>query len=420
MINSLIRFAVQFEGRKFLKMKKVDQAFDRTNKNSKFKNKASLYVHIPFCRRLCPYCSFNRYSYNEDKTRLYFANLKKEVGYYIDRGFSFDQVYFGGGTPTVDINQLLDFLDYLHESFTIKQISLETNPTDVNKNDLKELLNRKVKRFSIGIQSFNNDILKNTGRSYIPGEELVERIKIAKGIFDTLNIDLIFNMPGQTIEQFKQDVDIFKDLEIDQVTFYPLMPSSRRKSALERRFNKINTAQEQKLYQVILDEIFHDKHFTASTPWCFTRVSRDKKMIDEYIVDYDDYVGTGAGAVSQVGGIFYTNSFSLERYDKLINKGRLPVVSYFPLPLRDSFRYFLLTKLFGLKLNGKAFEERFNRNLEKTLWLELLILKNMGIVRKRNGMMRVTENGLYHVSTLMKEFFTALNNLRELYITHEL
>jgi coproporphyrinogen III oxidase-like Fe-S oxidoreductase len=399
---------------------RVDSKFDEIHEKSRFKDKASLYVHVPFCRRLCPYCSFNRYHYNENNAKDYFENLTREIEFYRSRGFVFDQVYFGGGTPTADMPRLLSFLDFLSDNFNIKQVSLETNPSDVNQINLKDLASKNVKRLSIGIQSFEDGILKSTGRGYLSGEELKETIASAKGIFNTLNIDLIFNFPTQTVEQFKRDITTFKELDIDQVTFYPLMPSPRRKNALEKRFNRIDISQETKMYQLILDELLDGGVYAASTPWCFTRISRDKQMIDEYIVDYDDYVGTGSGAVSQLGGVFYVNSFSLERYGRMVKKGRLPVIGWRPLSTRETHQYFLLTKLFGLKVDKNAFQQRFGREMASTLRLEILILKSLGMVKERDGIMLVTKRGMFHVSTLMKEFFASLNGLREYCITNKL
>ena len=91
----------------------------------------SLYIHIPFCRKLCPFCCFNRYLFKEDKAREYFLCLRKELDLYIQRGFTFNSFYFGGGTPTILMDELISFIDYLKHRFIVKEISLETTPNEL-------------------------------------------------------------------------------------------------------------------------------------------------------------------------------------------------------------------------------------------------------------------------------------------------
>src|SRR4030067_3158521 len=104
MINLFSRTAAAFtrnEGKKFLKLiPSVDETVFGTSADN-LKTRTSLYVHIPFCRSLCPFCCFNRYLFREDQARQYFVQLKKEMTFYLDRGFKFSDFYFGGGTPTI-------------------------------------------------------------------------------------------------------------------------------------------------------------------------------------------------------------------------------------------------------------------------------------------------------------------------------
>jgi coproporphyrinogen III oxidase-like Fe-S oxidoreductase len=162
------------------------------------------------------------------------------------------------------------------------------------------------------------------GRNNGPADEVKRRLLMAEGQFDTLNVDFVFNFPGQTVEQFARDVAAFKELGIDQATFYPLMASPHKKDALERRFNIVDNSREKQFYNIILKTLYHE-NYTASTAWCF---SRGERMIDEYIIDHDDYVGIGAGSVSIVRGNFYVNSFSLDRYHELISSCALPIIGW--------------------------------------------------------------------------------------------
>jgi coproporphyrinogen III oxidase-like Fe-S oxidoreductase len=217
---------------------------------------ASLYIHIPFCRTLCPFCCFNRYLLDEVQARRYFVSLKKEVELYAERGFRFSDFYFGGGTPTVLMDELLGFLDFLKKNFNVRQISMETTHREITPEVIVALKKAGVNRLSIGLQSLDNDLLKAMGRLVGSGEEAVEKLKMAQGQFDTVNADFIFNFPTQTIAQFEKDVATFKELGLDQATFYPLMPSPHKKSSLERRFQKVDTSREKVFYDVILRELY--------------------------------------------------------------------------------------------------------------------------------------------------------------------
>jgi coproporphyrinogen III oxidase-like Fe-S oxidoreductase len=414
MIAQIAGFITRQEGRKFRYLAPINESVinpDRLGKGDRI----SLYVHIPFCRSLCPFCCFNRYLFEEDLARRYFNDLKQELAIYRGRGFSFSDIYFGGGTPTVLMDELGEFIGYLRKQFNIKQISLETTPRELTAQNIKLLKEYGVNRLSVGVQSFDEQVLKTMGRVNGPAAEVKSRLLKAEGQFGTLNVDFVFNFPGQTVEQFAADVKVFKELGIDQATFYPLMASPHKKNAMERRFNRVDNSRERRFYDVILKQLYHGGYKT-STAWCF---SRGERMIDEYIIESDDYIGIGAGSVSIVGGNFYVNSFALEHYHKLIAGGKLPIVGWRELSEKEKLRYYLLTKLFGMKLDSAAFRQRFGGQISQKLWLELSFLKAGGVVAGKD-VLRVTEKGMYPVSVMMREFFAALNTLREYHIEHQI
>jgi len=415
MIPGIVSFVTRREGRKF---RHLSPAIDESLINSERLGRGagiSLYVHIPFCRSLCPFCCFNRYLFQEDLARRYFIDLKKELEIYVRRGFTFSSIYFGGGTPTVLMDELGAFIENLRQQYRISQISLETTPRELTQQNIELLKKAGINRLSVGVQSFDEQVLKTMGRVNGPPEEVRSRLLMAQGQFDTLNVDFVFNFPGQTIEQFAADVTAFKELGIDQATFYPLMASPHKKDAMERRFNRVDNSRERQFYDVILSQLYHGG-YTASTAWCF---SRGERLIDEYIVEFDDYIGIGAGSVSMVQGNFYVNTFSLDRYHELNESGRLPIVGWRKLSDRENRRYYLLTKLFGMNLDTEVFRRRFGEDITGKLWPELAFLKTFGLL-SGNGTLYVTEKGMYPVSVMMRDFFAALNTLREYYIEHQI
>ncbi len=413
MPSGILNCITRREGRKFLRL---NAAFDDSIiNNTTCRTDMPLYVHIPFCRSLCPFCCFNRYLYKEDLARRYFVDLRRELELYVKRGFQFSSIYFGGGTPTVLMDELISFIEYLRQQFKVREISLETTSGELTEQNIRLLKRAGINRLSIGVQSFNEETLRTMGRVNGPADEVKRRLLMAEGQFDTLNVDFVFNFPGQTLEQFAADIAAFKELQLDQATFYPLMASPHKRDKLERKFNRVDGSREKQFYQVLMKELCQDG-YNASTVWCF---SRGDRMIDEYIINSDDYIGIGSGSVSMVQGNFLVNSFSLEHYHELVSQDRLPVVGWRRLSERENLRYYLLTKLFGMELDAEQFSHRFGADLGQKLRLELTFLKASGLV-SGDKTLRVTGRGMYPVSVMMRHFFTALNTLREYCIERQI
>ena len=416
MIPEIAGYITRSEGRKFLKLSdKIDDSLinhDLLRPGEQL----SLYIHIPFCRKLCPFCCFNRYLFNAEKARAYFIQLRHELDIYIQRGFSFSDFYFGGGTPTILMPELLSFISYIKEKFVVRNISLETTPQEITRETVAALKKVGINRLSLGVQSFDEEMLKSMGRTVCTAKEAKDKIGMALDQFETVNIDLIFNFPFQTLEKFRSDINLFKEMDINQVTFYPLMPSPHKKSAMERRFSRVENSREKQYYDLILKEIF-DQNYHASTVWCF---SKGERIIDEYIVNYADYVGIGAGSVSLINGIFYVNSFSLEKYGDHLSKNRLPISCRRNLSEKEYLRYYLLTKLFGTRINKVQFKQEFGSDIYQKLGTELRLLKLAGAISETTDEIRVKRRGMYIVSVMMREFFAGLNTLRELGIENQI
>ena len=173
---------------------------------SNTEKKYLLYIHIPFCESLCPYCSFNRFIFDEAKASSYFEQLRTELRLVAKKGYDFSAVYIGGGTPTIIIDELCKTIDLANELFSIQEISCETNPNHLIPENLKQLLGR-VHRLSVGMQSFNDDLLKQMKRfdKYGSGVENLKRFQEIAGLFPTMNIDMIFNFPHQTDSVLRED-----------------------------------------------------------------------------------------------------------------------------------------------------------------------------------------------------------------------
>jgi menaquinone C8-methyltransferase len=371
----------------------------------------TLYLHIPFCESLCPYCSFNRFMFDEEKARGYYSQLRKEMKMAYELGYRFSSLYIGGGTPTIIIDELCETIDYARELFPIHEVSCETNPNHLIPEYINKLEGR-VQRLSVGVQSFDNDLLEQMGRfqKFGPGEEIQERIREAAPHFPSLNVDMIYNFPNQTEEILKRDLDFVTHSGAQQTTFYPLMTSPSVSRSLDRSVGKVNYGREAKFYEVILNQL--SAEFKPMSAWTFLR--KGTGMLDEYIVESEEYVGLGSGAFSFLNGTLYVNTFSPREYGKAIDAGRMSISAKQDYGKREKMRYRFMMELFSLQFNRQRFKASFETPVEMGLTIEMLFMFLAGSFAKMDrDTFTLTPRGKYLSVVMMREFFSGVNNVRD-------
>jgi menaquinone C8-methyltransferase len=370
-----------------------------------------LYVHVPFCPVLCPFCSFHRVELREDKARRYFPALWLQIEGYADAGFQLSGVYVGGGTPTADPEALRATLALIRRRFGVLPISVETNPSDLRPGITDMLVEAGVSRLSVGVQSFDDGLLRRMGRyeKYGSGIEVRERLRSVAGLFPTLNVDMIFNLPGQSEVDLDRDVQaIIDEPSIDQVSFYPLMSTAATRRAMRGSMGDATADHEARYFQRLRSALEHTHR--PSSVWCF---ARHAGMIDEYIVTDDEYLGAGSGAFGYLDGTFYSNTFSLARYAACLGSGRSPVTMYRQMGRREQMRYDFLVKLFGLSVAKAALEEKYGGRFLRTMWPEIAFFKSLGALRDDGATLSLTEAGMYAWVVMMREFLSGVNRFRE-------
>jgi len=368
-------------------------------------------MHIPFCVQLCPYCSFHRYPFEEDAVRAYFKALRKELMIYADRGFRFSSVYVGGGTPTVLMDELFETIGLIETLFKPGEISVETNPDRLERDQITSLANAGVRRVSVGIQSFSDEILKAIGRyeKYGSGAELARKVFDALGSVETLNVDMIYNFPIQDSSMLEHDLATLLKILPDQVTFYPLMISQATHKQMESIMGGVSPGKEKVFYHMITSTL--EPLYQPNSAWCFSRGG--SPMIDEYVVGGEEYVGAGSGAFGLVGGAIYANTFSLGEYVQSLESGRLPIRHRKVFSLHEMARYSLLMNLFGLKLDLALFKQRFGHSIWYLLGPEIFFFMLTGAISIAPSQLRLTSRGRYYWVIMMREFFTGVDNFRD-------
>lgn len=376
-------------------------------------NRYMLYVHVPFCQRLCPYCSFNRFPFSQERAVPYFTRLREEMCMVSELGYDFESMYVGGGTPTIMLDELCSTIDLARQLFSIKEVSSETNPNHLLPAYVEKLAPR-VQRFSVGVQSFDDALLTQMERydKYGSGEQIVERLRTIEGAFHSLNVDMIFNFPSQTAEMLARDVELLRESGCNQTTFYPLMASPVVNRQLARTVGRVDYGREARYYEQLSDGLVADGMFQHATAWTFSRVAG--QMIDEYIVDYEEYVGIGSGAFSYVDGSIYVNTFSLRDYDALIGAGRMSVSAARTFGPKERMRYRFLMQLFGLSLDKAAFKADFGMSIEQGLPMEMGFMRAVGAFDRDDAdALTLTPKGRYLMVAMMREFFVGVNNVRD-------
>lgn len=380
-----------------------------------------LYMHVPFCERLCPYCSFNRFPFAEDRARPYFENMRKEMRMLKDLGYDFDSAYIGGGTPTIMLDELCETIDLARELFNIKEVSSETNPNHLVPSYLEKLQGR-VQRLSVGVQSFDDGLLKQMDRydKYGSGQQIIERIQEASPYFTSMNADMIFNFPAQTEDILINDIERAIESGASQVTFYPLMASPSVQKSLARTVGKVDYSREQRFYTII-DELMAggpNPLFTHSDAWAYSRKKssedQGENMVDEYIIDYEEYPAIGSGGITYLGSNLYVNTFSVTDYNKCIEAGHMSIMGKTTFGKRERMRYRFMMQLFGLRLDKRQFKKDFGCSIEVGLPVEMAFMRASGAFATDNAdELTLTPKGRYLMVVMMREFFIGVNNLRD-------
>ena len=371
-----------------------------------------LYAHIPFCKTLCSYCTFHRFLFKEHKAREYFVNLRKEMDYVKALGYDFTSMYIGGGTTTILEDELIRTIEHARTLFPgIKEVSCETDPLQIATPTFRNLKGL-VDRMSIGVQSFNDDILKMTERydKFGSGALIYERLQEALELFPTTNVDMIFGFRGQDLEMLQRDMDLLVELNPRQITTYPLMVTSQTRKSVKQTIaaKGIELADQ---YAVIMNPL--GNHYRQLTSWTFGRTHDEG--FDEYVVDHDEYLGVGSGAFSFLGSSLYVNTFSLRRYNERIKEGKTGVERRRQFDKHAVLQYRLLLGLFSARLSRKYFREVHGVDLDKALFKEMLGLRIAGAIKDNPedpDNLIVTDAGKFLGLVMMKAFYSGMDNVR--------
>ncbi|HEO7230424.1 TPA: oxygen-independent coproporphyrinogen III oxidase [Streptococcus agalactiae] len=371
------------------------------------KKPTSAYVHIPFCTRICYYCDFSKVFIKNQPVDAYLQALIREF-----RSYDITELrtlYIGGGTPTsisaVQLDYLLTELSRDLNLNTLEEFTIEANPGDLTVDKIEVLQKSAVNRVSLGVQTFNDKHLKRIGRSHneVQIYSTIDALKTAG--FQNISIDLIYALPGQTMDDVRSNVAKALSLNIPHLSLYSLILEHHTVFMNKMRRGKLHLPTEDleaEMFEYIISEMERNgfEHYEISN---FTKPGFESRHNLMYW-DNVEYYGVGAGASGYLDGIRYRNRGPIQHYLKGVSEGnaRLSEEVLSKNEMMEEELFLGLRKKKGVSI-GK-FEQKFGTSFEKRYGQIVQELQSDGLLKENNGFIQMTKKGLFLGDTVAEKF----------------
>ena len=360
-----------------------------------------LYIHIPFCARICPYCDFNKRVSNDLMMNRYKDKLIEELSFYKDSLKSVETIYIGGGTPSFypyieDV--LIKINEYINIS-NIKEFSIESTPETIL--NIKDLLPKYgINRVSIGVESLNPKTLEYLNRkntSYLALKNIIEELN--KVGIDNINLDFIYSLPFETIDTIKKELDEIKLLNIKHISFYDLIIEEKTKLYFDLKNNKVNLPSEDD--NILMRDLIEEK----LAEFGFNRYEISNYSKDGYesihnlsYWDLEDYLGIGVNSHSLVDNKRFSNTPNLKEY--LDSKTFIDIKEYYEYDKKKE--YFLM----GLRKTKGVSIKEYKKINDIDIFKEFNLNKHIdeGLLEVDGDYLRFTKNGLHLGNIVFEEF----------------
>lgn len=265
----------------------------------------SVYIHIPWCLKKCPYCDFNSHALRKEDAfpeETYVNAVTRDLESALPHvwGRQVISVFFGGGTPSLfsaqSIDKILTAIRTLLPLEPMAEITLEANPGTFETQKFAEFRSAGINRLSVGIQSFNLQHLRALGRVH-SADEAYRAVAIAQNIFDNINLDLMYALPGQTVEEARRDAETACSFSVAHLSIYHL---TLEPNTLFHRFPPALPTDEQSAdMQDQIEHVLRENHYMHYETSAFAHRGRESFHNTNYWL-FGDYIGIGAGAHSKI------------------------------------------------------------------------------------------------------------------------
>ena len=369
-----------------------------------------LYIHIPFCDRICNYCDFIAFQGANSKIKEYVEALKKEIELKGNKNFLIDSIFIGGGTPSfIDGKYIFEILEKVKENFTVLdniEISIETNPKTFDEKKLEYYKSAEINRVSIGVQSFNDVILKELGRNH-NSKEAFDSIELVKKFDFDINLDLIFGYQSQIIEDILYDFEMVKNINPEHISYYALIIEEKTKfKALQNagKLDFLDEETERKMYHLIvekLEEMGMNQYEVSN----FAKVGKESVHNKKYW-NCKEYLGLGISAHSYLNDERFSNTVNLTKYIKELQNGNIPVDFREKLDMpTKKFEYIIM----NMRLKEGFLISDYNRLFESDFLEENKKAVKIGL---ENNVVEINDDRIYFTKRgfdIMDSFFVNCN-----------
>ena len=367
----------------------------------------SAYVHIPFCTQICYYCDFSKVFIKNQPVDSYLEHLIEEYDSYDIKKLR--TLYIGGGTPTaLSAPQLAFLLEKLTDKLDLsylEELTIEANPGDLDQEKIAVLKDSPVNRVSLGVQTFNDRMLKQIGRSHLEKDIYENIANLKKAGFDNISIDLIYALPKQTMEDVKTNVAKAIALDIPHMSLYSLILENHTVFMNRMRRGKLPLPKEDleaEMFEYIIAELEKAgfEHYEISN---FSKPGFESRHNLMYW-DNAEYYGIGAGASGYVDGVRYKNHGPIRHYLQAVEAGNARVQEEV-LTLHEKMEeemFLGLRKKSGV--SKKRFEEKFGLSFEDQYGSVVSELTEQDLLVPDRDIVRMTKQGLFLGDTVAEKF----------------
>ncbi|KYH34518.1 oxygen-independent coproporphyrinogen-III oxidase-like protein YqeR [Clostridium tepidiprofundi DSM 19306] len=367
----------------------------------------ALYIHIPFCKQKCFYCDFKSYSGKDELMNDYIEALCKEIERNNDKVFK--TIFIGGGTPTyLSEDNLIALLKTINALKTSEELefTIEGNPGTFTKRKLKILKDMGVNRLSIGVQAWQDFLLKNLGRihtiqEFITGYELARQMG-----FTNINVDLMFGLPEQTLNHWEETLTNIVKLNPEHVSCYSLIIEEGTPFFNKYEEGKLTLPDEdteRSMYHIAL-EILESRGYNQYEISNFSLPNCECKHNLAYW-ELGEYIGCGVSAHSYVDGYRVENIHSIKEYIRRMNNKLSPVFSAHKNSKNDDIEEFMFMGLRKIKgISKEEFKIRFSTGIYEIYRDVIRKFKYSGLLIEDDSSLRLSPKGVEISNYILSEF----------------
>ena len=373
-----------------------------------------VYIHIPFCQQICNYCDFNKVFFKNQPVGEYIEAIGQEMRMTVEKNptafVNIETIFLGGGTPTsLSVEQLTRLMELIHLYLPVNNVtefSSEANPDELTHDKLLVLKKYGINRLSLGVQSFDQEILKKLGRTH-SNDHVFSTLRDAKEVgFDNISIDLMYGLPGQTIEQWQETLDIAFSLELPHFSAYSLIVEP--KTIFYNLMNKGKLSlpgedSEAKMYDMLMHQMeAHGlKQYEISN---FAKPGFESTHNCIYW-ENDEYAGFGAGASGYLDGVRYQNIGPLKKYIEAIENGDFPLLNTHVVTKQESIEEEMFLGL--RKIDGVSklhFIEKFDLPMEQLFSNHIEELVKEALVENTEDALKLSYKGRFVGNEVFQQF----------------